>query len=705
MPAAARAEGLSGFIEPAVGVVENESTDQAGAVTRAGQTALTQRYQLRLDRSVTDALSAGLGGTLLDERAWARSRGISSELHARSTTIFGRLSLSTPVLTAGVGVDRAEQETLGSSATGVVTTTYAGSAAWRPLDLPDLQLRLARVDSWDRTRLLRDATADTAQVAARLRAQRYEVSYLLGWTRSTDRLHAVRTTSIDQTARATRSDSLLGGRTSTYLSGSLQARSTSVSAEGQGGTVTVQQLPANGLSAVLAPPATPGDVVLAPNAALVDGNTTTSAGVNVGFGVAAGGDVNAREVGVAFGDAVSDVNTIHLWVHRPLAPAVIAALAASVQVRASNDNRAWTVVPLDGPPGPGDLDNRIELSIPQTRARYVKVTLQPLAPGVTVDESFRDVFVTELQVLLVLPIASVPRSFSGLTASGTAIVRTTLLRAGSVAHDLTASGTYRDESPATSYAIANGLSATERLSRTVAGRARVARQDSNDGGRHQGAWSWSAGVAGTPVPAASWSLSYDGSYTDEDVVSHNLNASTRGDLYEGVSAQVNGGYALIAHELQVAQTFVLSSATTLSPNRRVTLTAGGLYSRSTVNDAFAGISSSHAARADGTLSVTPAPAVSVVGTVTRVLLGARPSTFATLTTSWAPLRGDLQLSMAYSRTLSTDSETTTERLSPVLRWNVRSGVSLTAAYLVAETASPVQTTNTRSFSASLLVAL
>jgi hypothetical protein len=88
-----------------------------------------------------------------------------------------------------------------------------------------------------------------------------------------------------------------------------------------------------------------------------------------------------------------------------------------------------------------------------------------------------------------------------------------------------------------------------------------------------------------------------------------------------------------------------------------------------------------------------------------VLLGARPTTLATMQLNYFPLRGEVHLAVAYSKTLDTEADATTELLSPSLRWNIRSGVSLNASYTVLENASPTQTLDSRAFAARLLIIL
>jgi hypothetical protein len=651
---------------------------------------------------------ASAGGTLLDDRGWVDRDGAWSDTHSRATSLTARLSLRTPVLVAGVGADRRDQWAFSPARPTIVTESYTADATWRPLQLPELQLRAGRVNMYDRQRADISTTTDSAQFGTRYSAPGYEVRYLLGWTRATDHLHGFLTTATDQTALATRTDTLFNGRTSTYLSGRLQSRYTSTASQGLGGMVTSQQVPAAGFSAVLSSSAVSENVALSPNSAVVDGNTGTSAGVNVGFGLVTLGDSDPREVGARFPDLVTDVNTIWVWFERrddrPLPTAVATALASSARVWVSEDNQRWTPVSLVGAV-PSQLENRIEITIARTRARFVKVTLTPLLLGVTTDATFRELYVSELQFSLVLPVSEVPRRESRVSASATAIVRTTILKSPDFAHDLSASITRQTGPSLTYYALVNGLSLAHKLSRGVSASARAARLDSDDGGEHMGSWQWNAALAGNPLPTASWTLTYAGNANDRDQTTHTLSGFARAQWYEGISSQASAAGVLATQGLRETRSFQTSGTTSLAPNRYVTVSGGALYSRSLDSDPEIGDVLTQHARVDASVAVTPAPAVSGTGTVSRVLLGTRPTTFATVQLNFAPLRGDLQLALSYSKTLDTEADTTNEIFNPSLRWSIRRNISLTASYTFLETIAPVQTLTSRALTGTLLVVL
>jgi hypothetical protein len=644
-----------------------------------------------------------VGGSLEDQRGWTDQDGVSSEAHGRSSTLFGRLTLGTPVLNATLGVDRREQQTFPAT-TSFITDSYAADAVWRPSELPELHLRLAHQDGYDSLRLLHDDSTDTAQLSTRYGTGGFEIRYLADWLRSTDHIHGVQSTSVDQTAIVTDASSFLDGRATTYLSGTLQRRDLSTLSAGQGGVVVRKQLPVAGLSAVVALPATSDNVALANNPALIDGNTGASAAVNLGWSVGTLNDTNPREVGAQFPDAVTDVNLLYLWTDRPLTGVVATTIKNSIQVRTSTDNQHWSA-PVTATATVSPIQNRIEIGISQLHAKYVKVTIQPLPLGVTTDPAFRDIFVTELEFQLVLPVSAVPRSASSMYASGTAVVRAILLRQPELTYDFSGNVTHQTEPSRSTYALSNGLSVHGNPRPGLSATARGARVDTNDGVKHEGQWEWSAGLGGRPLPTASWALTYNGRITDDDKLENSGTAFARAEWWEGIASQASGTGSISAQGLRVSRSVQANGSTSFAPNPRVALTVGALYSRTMLSDPEIGETWSQFARVDGTLSLTPGPAFSMTATLSRVVIAIQPTTYGTLNVNYAPFRGDVQLTLAYSETLDTAAQYRTRSFTPSLRWNIRGGTFLTASYALVKTSAPVQATDSRAFMTTLLVVL
>ncbi len=168
--------------------------------------------------------------------------------------------------------------------------------------------------------------------------------------------------------------------------------------------VLIQRQPVAGLSIVETFPATPILVTLSPNAALVDGDVTTKAGVNLG--TAAGvPPIAYRDLGAQLQDAVTPVSAIHVSLDGALPPELVDDLAWDAY--RSDDNLEWTPVALAGAVVFDDVHSRFEIPISRTQARYLKVVTRPLPVGATSDPLYREIFVTELQLFDLVPVATV----------------------------------------------------------------------------------------------------------------------------------------------------------------------------------------------------------------------------------------------------------------------------------------------------------
>ncbi len=153
-----------------------------------------------------------------------------------------------------------------------------------------------------------------------------------------------------------------------------------------------------GLSALEIPPATAASIALSATPALVDGDRATSAGLNIGFARSVAGDVAPRDVGAQLPNAVTPVSEVYVWVDRSL-PVDVAGAFSWAAYR-SDDNLTWTPVPFAGPVTFGAFDDRFELRIERTQARYLKAVARPLTAGTTLDPRFADILVTEIELYL-----------------------------------------------------------------------------------------------------------------------------------------------------------------------------------------------------------------------------------------------------------------------------------------------------------------
>ena len=713
---AARASNYSVYLEPGYLYEVTDIDDKTGRPIHIDRQAILQNYRLAIDLDLTRNLILSGAGTFLDTSNWITTNGVPLKLDQPTMLLFGRLTYSTPVLSAGLQYDYNQQwgTLLRSSRVSETATAYAN---WRPTELPQFDLRLSRSHNYNVTGEDIDTVTTSALAGLRYVYRAFDLRYYLNWVDNKDQTHGVATSGLEQMAQGTYADSFLSNRVTTYASALFQARSLSTTSVGQGGTVARQQFPLSGLSVVQVFPATSTEVTLSPNPALIDGNVLASAGVNIGFAPSLAGDRNPRDVGVGFADIATPVNRIDVWVDRKLPVEVVTAFAASFTAYSSTDNIHWVPVPLTAPVVFGAFENRFEITIRVTDARYVKVVTLPLLPGVTSDRAYADIFVTEVQTFQVVPASSLPPKLTsyGMQANGT--VKVAILRVPNLDYDLSAYFNRQANSGFQSYNIVNGLSFNARLTSVWGVMSRVARQDSDAGRGHESQWQWSASLIARPLPALYGALTYSGQYnqffdrlTDPpspvNTVLQSLTLFGRADVYEGVSLQASiGGTNNLDQNLRASTGLNGNATLALVPNPWVSLTTTYSYDLVLSSGGFLPEASVRSSRLNATLILTPIPALSASATADWLIIGTRPALYATFQLNYAPLQGDLQLGFAYSRTLDTASNAITQFISPSLRWTIRQGVFLNAAYNFNDSSGPVLSIRSRVLNTSLIIIL
>jgi hypothetical protein len=715
---AARADGfgLSLNLDPAYTIGTQETRDQLGHTTTQEQSSFAQSYRLAFDRQVSPVVLLSLGAQLQDHSSRSRTDGLTTTSETVERGLNGRLALALPVLSGGVTYDLGDASTTGSPA--LLREEVAGYLSWRPVELPELNARLVHSHHYDATRTVTDQTNTGALLSVRYQEAPIEAKYVLLWSRPQDGLTGTVSSSLDQVAQATYSDKFFEERTAVYLSATLRNQVTRTLMAGTG-DLTLQQHPVAGLSLIEVFPVQPADAVLVPNPAVVDGNLTASAGVDVGYALSVAGDLNRRDLGLQFGDLLTPVNQLQVWVDRKLPPLVAAAYAWSVWQ--SDDNKTWTQVPIAGPVVFGPFQNAFQIPILETRARFLKVVSQPLQAGITTDPAYASVLVTELQAFLVTAASAAPQlqASSGAAFSGTA--STLVWARANLTWDLTATMERRLTPDATLWSMLNGLNGYQPLGRTLLLSERLSRQDGDYGLGRMGQTDWTIGLGWKPLTTFSGTLAYSGSFVDQKPVldlalgryvsqpggwTNSASALARADLYEGISMQLNLNSSF-ANDPDGKNTWssTLNTTASLVPNPYLTLSLGWISTYSTVFQAYQETVNTVAARADASVNARVSSALSASATISRRLTGPTPTTSGTAQLNYAPLRGDLQLTAAYSNTFDTASQSTLRNFSPGLRWYVRPGVQFNAAYSMLDTSSPVSQVKTRLLSVGLGISL
>jgi hypothetical protein len=711
----AMASSVSAYLEPGYSNEHTEIRDSLGRVTVIDRQAFLQNYRLGLDLDLWQNLLFSASGTFLNTSFWSVINEVNSRFEQPTLGLVARLTYSTPVLTLGAQWDMNEKWATGYST--LMTQGLGAYANWRPLELPQIDLQFSRNHAYDLAGVIQDTTTYYGIAGIRYTYGPLDARYNLIWGEGQDAKTEVTSSFLEQVVQGTYNDTFLNQRVAAYATAALLSRTQTVTATGPGGTVARQQFPLAGLSLVEIFPSTPTNSTLAPNPALIDGNTTGSAGINIGFAPATAGDQNFRDMGVQFADELTPVNAFYLWVDKALPSEVVSVLGPAFTVYSSRDNANWVQVPIVGPVVFGIFQNRFEINFEKTTARYLKVVTRPIPPGVTSDRAYADVFVTELQSYLVVPADSVPTKISTLGAIVNATVKAAILRVPNLDYDFSIYYNRQSNPGISAYTLVNGLTFSSRLWASWTFNARVARQDSDPGGGHESQWMWTAALAVRPIPTLYAALTYSGTQntlldhsteppTPASTIGHALSLFGRADLYEGVSLQANvTGSTNLDIDLRASNVGSGSVTLALVPNPLVALNATYTNSTTWLSGGFLPDDIIRSQRVYATLIATPFPSLSASAQVTWMILPQHVSTLASFQVNFSPLRGDLQLSFAYTRTLNTAGDSIAQYISPSMRWNLLRGVFLNASYNLNDTSSPIGSTSSRIFATTLLIIL
>lgn len=707
LPGGALAEGFGGSIEPSVNASRSTSTDQSGRSTFVTSEAFLQKYRLNVDRSVYPLLRFFGNGILEKED------GSMGELQAIDRTLTNlnlMVTAGNKVLNASLQGSRREEAGRSTLGTRNVVNESAGLVVgWRPLELPIAELRLMHSRNYDTRRVELDTTLRDATLSVRYESrEKVRVSDTIRFSNVRDFLTDSNTSELANSFHASQDGVILKGRTRFHASLSLDNRYTRAEVMAAGAELSTQRFPVFGLSLVEAFPALPTADTLVRNPAVIDGNTTASASINIGFSPSAAGDTNPRDVGAEFADAVTEVNRLFVFVDRALSELV--ANSFIWDVYQSADNVSWTPVPLAGGVSFNRFQNRFEIPIALTQAPFLKVVTRPLPASVTSEPAFSDIFITELQFFHVVAAPEEVVTNSGATQRLDFSARSRIFSNPGLHHDLTANfGHTSGLHEHFIYFVSNGLSTDYLWKRKYRLNARISRQDYDQGNGHEGAFLYGGSASTSLLPTVRQGLTFSGKMGGNAAGPTNNNGVTfynSAELYRGIGAQAVFGYSVGRVADVTNSSAQMNLSTSIAPYRPLSL--GGSYSyvnshlwRGNVRTV------SVDSRLTGSVAYTPVTAFSVSGSIMRMMPSqARARTLASYGVGFAPFPGgELQLSMSYSESFDAGTQSVVRSVAPSLRWSIRSGTWVQVDYSYTSSDYEVNRSSNHFFSALLMVTL
>jgi hypothetical protein len=639
---------------------------------------------------------------------------VRNDIDANRWNVYAGLVIGPPVLNATPFYQRREEwASSGPSGATVrsptlVNQSYGVYMGWNPYTLPLLNLRYTRNEDFDSQRAYRNTLTDEVVASVSyLEVENLALRYALRWSHTQDRIGGTDSSDLSQGAQVTWGGSFLERRLTTNVNYNIGWRSSQVNATGTG-TVLRQQFPVAGLSLVETFPSVPNQDTLAPNPALIDGDVTAGAGIDIGFGPTLAGDQNLRDMGVQFPNPTTEVNLVWLWVDRPLPPAVAASYTFTAWV--SDDNVIWTQIPLRGMPVFATFQNRFEIPVARTAARYVKVVTRPLAPSTTVDPQFNAVLVTELQTFLEVPASEAAAQASQWGGNLGLNARLLIVRDWNFTYSVAWTSSHQNDFVQKDWALFNSLGASKQLTRILSVAAQVSRSDSAQTNRpHEAVNRWSAMVGLDPLTTLGVSFTYSGQYGQlylGETLSNNVTLTGHLDPWQGVSLAVTAGYSWARDQYGKVLTSPNASVSlTLTPMQSLTITGTWGTSSALVTNSVTPIPTQQSSQLLGSVTFTPVRALFFSAGILRSTGSDQgPQTLTNFSAGLNPFAGgQLLLRFGYDESRDSQAKTLNRVFGPSLRWNIRSGTYMDLAYTWNDTSQPALLSKSQNLFATLFI--
>ena len=497
--------GLQKSLESTFSTASTTTTTASGTVTTTDSTNFSPTLRLNFDTLVYPALRMNAGGVFEINWLSATTNGNHVSSTISQNRPFFLLRSTNPTLSPGFGYFRREDRarTTALSTVKLVNEEYAAYLGWNPSGGPRTEFQFLRDHTFDGNRAVQDTVRRYGTLTSNYIYEGLGLYYLGSYLKTDDRLRGIDTEQVRQSGRGSYSGALLKRRLLLNATYNINHLDLTAVARGTGDEVAFPLTPSSGLSLASDTPVT---ARLNQTPALIDGNLTAGAGVDIGV-PAQPSDGQLRNIGVEFLNG-GEVNRFLIWVDRQLTIEV--ANSYSWEIYTSPDNIVWrresqvAVAPFD------PFENRFQVDFPTVNARYVKVVTRPLSAAVPDSARFADILVTEIQSFLRRRADEGTSHQSQTTHVVNTDVRFRILDAPALFYE----GFYLYNGPdafgRSTDTVSNGLSINHAFARMFSTYARAAREQGSQPQGYTVANVANATLTFNPVPTFRSSLLYTG---------------------------------------------------------------------------------------------------------------------------------------------------------------------------------------------------
>lgn len=684
----------------------NLTTTYAGGSAEAEAASFKQRYNLNLSKNLYPYLTFYSGANFSLEEARSDTEGDTSEFETRTVHPFARFALQNPVFSAGVGYSG---NFVNQNVSGVALDRdnrqdrYDGFVAWNFEKLPSLQINFSQTHAFDNL-----DTQDTLNKALFASShytafKRIQVDYAYNRFTKDDLLRAVETLDQSHNANVRYADTFFDGRLS--VGSAYQVSRNTFEFPGKK-SIDAPLLRSAGFSAT---DNFPADGALSVNTAVIDGDTSASAGPDIGLDA----DENTQiAIGLDFGLTVQ-VDTLNVWVDRALDPSVASDFTWSVYTSADNtDTSTWALVAVLPAAAFGTSENRFTIPFTPVTTRFIKVVTQPLSASAANAALFPNIFITEMQALVTVTGVKVRSQNTSIAHNYSFNLGAKLSARTFLGYNL---GYQQEErelysgAESTRSALSNNINVNHTFNSMFTAASNLTQAVTiQDGDEPVTSYTYSASLRAVYLPTLYQTLSYSGSRTMENQGTKQTEAlflRTSALLYQGWNAFVDTGIAWNRDPDMPAETNnSLRIGSNIAPNEKISLNVGYDFS-TTDSDRYSGGRKSSSAL-NVRLSVVPVRSLSLNAAWQWLEEGETKRSLQSYSANWAPFpEGALQLFTSYNETFYPESETRKRSFSPGLKWLISRHIFLDLFYSMAETRTPVQTTESTGLNFQLRLVL
>ncbi len=695
-------QGISGSLEFNYTDLTLKTTDASGETIKSRSTTYYPRFTLAINTDLLPTLNFNAGGTFEQNRSDLKI----DEQETTKTTFtqvrpYVYFTLRDPIYTAGVGYNLTQQtlKTNGSDFT-LNNENYLATLQWRPEGLPFVDSQYIRTNTYDNERRIVDTTKDYAYLNTRYAYKGLELRYQGTYNDIQQRLMNIETRELTHNGWATYYGNFFNNRVSLNTTYNIIYQDIRTSTEGTG-EVSIQVFPFGGVSGNSTDPS---NGALDPNQALIDGNLTASAGINLGL-PPLGGDTRFRNIGVTFLNSTA-VNRILLWVDREL-PANIAG-AFPWDIYASADNLNWIPVQhlTSAPFGP--FQNSFEIRFSDTTAKYIKVVTRPLSPGVLGADTYPSIFVTELQLFLQKPAEGTENKITQTTQNYSLDVKANLLNIPMLYYNLDFLYSNITPNGLTRYFLSNGVDVSQRFSRILSGRAKVAMENVKDPDTGVN-FVYDASLEATPLKTLTNRLVFTGrnertqgqTYNTNSILLYNI-----AELYKGLEINLNGGLNFTKQQTgQKLDEVTVNLIAYIIPYPTFTMTLD--YTYTGVKQSGGGLPSSNTSTQTGQLTIAwnPFRTLFLVASLELFAETGRDTVWTqNYGLNWSPFPdGALQFRFFYNQEARTGFNEKETIINPGVRWNITSRSYLDLNYQITHSETGAIKVDQNSITANLKI--